>query len=426
MTLETIRLIRAAARHALLALCLAATLAVPALAAAAGHGTAEHVVVLVWDGMRPDFITPQYAPTLSQMAKEGVFFKNHHPVFPSSTEVNGAALATGVYPNRSGIVANSEHRPELSYMGGVATEGLDNIRRADLLSGGHYLLVPTLPEMLQKAGFPTVIAGTKPVVILHDRSAKRVGRAETESAVLFAGQTIPKSLLKSLEEDVGGKFPTSNSVPNTDKDIWTTKAVVNGLWKDDVPKYTLLWLYDPDSTQHAEGVGSDQAQAAIASVDKCLDEVLTALDEKEVRDKTDVLVTSDHGFSNIRRGPDVVEALKKAKFKAYRRFDDPESGDILVVGLGGAVMFYVVDHNEETVRKLVEFLQGTDFAGVIFARPAIEGTFPMQAARLNGTTYSRLIAGLRVSGILLNRKMLADLAVRDPKAFGQVVLAAQK
>jgi large subunit ribosomal protein L20 len=48
------------------------------------------------------------------------------------------------------------------------------------------------------------------------------------------------------------------------------------------------------------------------------------------------------------------------------------------------------------------------------------------AARLNGTTYSRLISGLRVGGIMLNRKMLADLAVRDPQAFGQVVLAAKK
>jgi large subunit ribosomal protein L20 len=48
------------------------------------------------------------------------------------------------------------------------------------------------------------------------------------------------------------------------------------------------------------------------------------------------------------------------------------------------------------------------------------------AARLNGTTYSRLIARLHASGIQLNRKMLADLAVRDPKAFGQVVQASGK
>jgi len=48
------------------------------------------------------------------------------------------------------------------------------------------------------------------------------------------------------------------------------------------------------------------------------------------------------------------------------------------------------------------------------------------AARLNGTTYSRLIYDLKQSGIGLNRKILADLAVRDPKAFSEVVKVAAK
>ncbi len=43
------------------------------------------------------------------------------------------------------------------------------------------------------------------------------------------------------------------------------------------------------------------------------------------------------------------------------------------------------------------------------------------AARLNGTTYSRLIALIKKTNIALNRKMLADIAVRDPKAFSAVV-----
>ena len=47
------------------------------------------------------------------------------------------------------------------------------------------------------------------------------------------------------------------------------------------------------------------------------------------------------------------------------------------------------------------------------------------AARLNGTTYSRLIHGLKQADITLNRKMLADLAVRDPQAFSAVVEKAQ-
>ncbi len=46
------------------------------------------------------------------------------------------------------------------------------------------------------------------------------------------------------------------------------------------------------------------------------------------------------------------------------------------------------------------------------------------AARLNGTTYSRLIHDLKQAEITLNRKVLADLAVRDPKAFTEVVKAA--
>jgi large subunit ribosomal protein L20 len=48
------------------------------------------------------------------------------------------------------------------------------------------------------------------------------------------------------------------------------------------------------------------------------------------------------------------------------------------------------------------------------------------AARLNGTTYSRLIAMLKKANITINRKMLADLAVRDPQAFAVVVSQASK
>lgn len=47
------------------------------------------------------------------------------------------------------------------------------------------------------------------------------------------------------------------------------------------------------------------------------------------------------------------------------------------------------------------------------------------AARQNGTTYSRLVHGLKVNQIELNRKILADLAVRDPKAFTFIVSEAQ-
>jgi large subunit ribosomal protein L20 len=47
------------------------------------------------------------------------------------------------------------------------------------------------------------------------------------------------------------------------------------------------------------------------------------------------------------------------------------------------------------------------------------------AARSHGTSYSRLIYGLRRAGITVNRKVLADLAVRDDHAFGELVKRSQ-
>jgi large subunit ribosomal protein L20 len=43
------------------------------------------------------------------------------------------------------------------------------------------------------------------------------------------------------------------------------------------------------------------------------------------------------------------------------------------------------------------------------------------AARLNGTTYSKLVAALKKANIVLNRKMLSDMAIREPQTFAAVV-----
>ena len=47
-------------------------------------------------------------------------------------------------------------------------------------------------------------------------------------------------------------------------------------------------------------------------------------------------------------------------------------------------------------------------------------------ARLNGTTFSKLMNGLKANNVSLNRKVLAELAVSEPKAFAEVVKAAKK
>ena len=54
----------------------------------------------------------------------------------------------------------------------------------------------------------------------------------------------------------------------------------------------------------------------------------------------------------------------------------------MLAGNGGSVLFYVIGHDPTVTRRLVEFLQQSDFAGVIFTREPMEGTFVLEQARI--------------------------------------------
>src|SRR4029434_5756300 len=131
----------------------------------------RHVVVVVWDGMRPDFVTEETTPTLWKLAREGITFRNHHPVYPSATQVNGTALVTGVYPGRSSVIANYAYRPEIDRTRSISVESPTVVARGDELSGGKYISVPTITELVQRTGKRTVIASAKTVGLLLDRHA---------------------------------------------------------------------------------------------------------------------------------------------------------------------------------------------------------------------------------------------------------------
>ena len=55
----------------------------------------------------------------------------------------------------------------------------------------------------------------------------------------------------------------------------------------------------------------------------------------------------------------------------------------MLAGNGGTVLFYVIQHDPAITRRLVEFLQQSDFAGVIFTRDKIEGTFGLDVAGID-------------------------------------------
>lgn len=355
---------------------------------------ASRVVVVVWDGMRPDFVSPELTPTLFKLAASGVRFKNHHSCYPPTTEVNGTVLATGVYPGQSGVVGNHEYRSDIDAYKRIDTESLTAVRAGDRLTRGHYLAVPTVAEILHEKGIHTAVAGTKPIGLLHDRLARG---EDAPGLTLFAGKALPEALEKKL--GVQGPFPPEETIPDTGRCDWTTGALIRSLWDQGLPAFSLLWLSEPDAAQHATGLGSPASRAALQCADANLGRVLDELERRKLRDTTDIIVVSDHGFSTIARVADVAEILNQNGFHAFRKFPDTGSkpGDIMVVANSGSSFLYLIGHDPDLEKRVVHFLQSQPFPGVIFSRHAVDGTFTLEQARLNSANPPDIVVAMRWS-----------------------------
>ena len=372
-------------------LCLAL---LPATVLCETRANNRHVVVVVCDGMRPDFVTERHAPTLWKLAQEGVTFAHHHSVYPTATYVNGAALATGVYPDRNNLLANREYQPRLNPHNCFDHGEMPIIKKGDEVTGGKYLAAPTIAEIVGSAGRRTAIAGAKSVVLLHNRHAEWT-TASVNALTKFAAAPMPPNLREETLRLLG-PFLTEPAKTNDQRNTYATRALTEILWRDGLPDFSLLWLNEPDDTQHESSPGADLSLAALRGSDRNLALVLEAISRKNARNTTDIFVVSDHGFSTIERGVDFAPALKASGFDAVTSVADKlNAGQIMIVGNAGTILFYVGEHDRDLTSRLVEWLQRSDSAGVIFAREKFEGTFPLDFVRANAAEAPDVMVALR-------------------------------
>jgi predicted AlkP superfamily pyrophosphatase or phosphodiesterase len=351
----------------------------------------RHVVVIVWDGMRPDFISDERSPALAALARRGVMFRNHHSVFLSSTVVNGTAISTGSYPGHSGIVGNSEYRPDIDPLKPVRTELLDSTRKGDQYSHGRYLRQPTIAEIVRQNGGSTIVAGSKPVVLLADRAPRT---SDSEGVNVFAGETLPQSLGPVLTNRHGA-FPGEAALEPSRID-WVTTAVIDSLWSKGVPNFSFIWMNEPDLSQHLTGPGSERTLSAIRRADNNLTLILTALESHGVRDETDIIVVSDHGASTVESVVDIADLFTKAGLPAKSEFKSkPAPGEILVVSNSGSTLVYVIGHDEGIIRRAVTFFQQADFCGVIFCKKPLPGTFSFREVGIDCETAPDIFISMR-------------------------------
>jgi hypothetical protein len=155
-------------RIALAALVLAAWAACATAKERNGERPPRSVLVIVWDGLRPDFVGPD-TPNLVALRDSGVEFRDHHSTYPTFTMMNAASLATGAFPGTTGFYGNVVWQPgargkdsagkEVDFRQPVFSEDYAVLDDLSANLGGRLFLVGTLFEAAQRSGMATATVG---------------------------------------------------------------------------------------------------------------------------------------------------------------------------------------------------------------------------------------------------------------------------
>lgn len=326
---------------------------------------ARQILVIVVDGLRPDYITPDVMPRVSRLGQRGIVSRAHHSVFPTVTRVNGSSFVTGAYPETHGLLGNLIYMPKVN-----AVKALDTSVREDLLaverSGDPLLTAPTLGEVIERAGrrLMVVSSGTS-------GSAYLLNHAAANAVIIHPQFTKPESLAPRVLQKLG-PVP-AHALPNTAEHRRAVDAYIAFGLDELHPDVTFMWLSDPDSTGHAKGIGGAPFREALAAVDAQIGRVEDELRVRQLLDRTDIIVTSDHGFSTHNSHLH-LEALVKPFARAL-----PDGTLDIVVAESS--IYFRGRTDQARVAALVAELQRHPEVGAIFTRVPVEGALPLAVAR---------------------------------------------
>ncbi len=315
----------------------------------------HNVILFVADGLRHGSVNPADAPTLYALRQLGVHFVNSHSIFPTFTTANASVMATGHLLGDTGDFSNTLH-PGYAIFNtgnfgkptGTLTPFVENNQvLADLDDhfNGNYLNEETILSLARKNGYNTAAIGkVGPAAIFDVSQLEPSGKAfQLPMTVIIddatgtaAGVPLPADILSALTaaglptvapNRTNGALPTSqqsngfsgNNVtpgtlaPNIVQQQYfvdaMTKAVLPTFVANGQPFIAVYWSRDPDGTQHNQGdslnsltpgINGPTSKAAVKNADNNLKQILEFFQANpSLIPTTDLIVTSDHGFSTI-------------------------------------------------------------------------------------------------------------------------------
>lgn len=437
----------------------AAVLAPAAPAAEPPH----NLILFVADGLRHGIVTPDNAPTLTRFMREGVAFADSHSVFPTFTTANASALATGHYLGDTGDFSNTIYAGPVGIASakGSVTPFLEAdpvLGEMDQRFNGNYLNEDSILALARNAGLNTATIGKQGPALIMDHTDRGLNSIVIDDSTgKPAGVPLPTAVQDALKAaGLALETPTRGAngmagsaaapgalVANVNQQAYFVSAatsVVLPLFKQQgKPFLMVFWSRDPDGTQHNQGdsllqlspgINGPTSLAAVRNVDNNLSSLLSSLKSLGLAANTDVIVTSDHGFSTISKASETSQAaqasyadvpphflppgflaLDLAAALQLPLFDpdnanapvaagahslsgngligaSPASPSVVVAANGGSDLLYLPGDDRGTIApKLVSALLAQDYVSGVFVDDALgsfPGTLPLSAINMRG------------------------------------------
>ncbi len=430
----------------------------------------HNVVLFVADGLRAGVVNAQTAPTMDALLKRGVRFTNSHSLFPTFTTANASGMATGHMLGDTGDFSNTIYTAfPVPGAGDSLVPFLENdpvLGDVDEHFSGNYLNEMTILLGARNAGFSTATIGKLGPALIFDHQERTGGKTVVvdDSTGRPGGIPLSPELSARLQKaDVPVQAPTrgdngasgTGTVPGTvvanvaQQHYFTdvaTKAVLPWFKERNQPFALVYWSRDPDGTQHNQGdslghllpgINGKTSFAAIKNADDNLATLLASLKELGLDGDTDVILTSDHGFSTISKEsatswsaqqsytgtpagqvPKGFVALDLAHGLGKTLFDPDNKGaelpadsvpkfgngliggdamhpEVVVAANGGSDLIYIPSGDKELARRVVAILAAQDYTSGLFvddAFGAIPGTLPLSAIALKGSAITPMPA----------------------------------
>jgi phosphonoacetate hydrolase len=362
---------------------------------------AAKVVVVVFDGLRPDMVTPALMPRLAGFAGDSLWFREARSVFPSMTRVATSSIATGAPPAVHGVVGNTFYFPEVSRDYIFDTSNPDHLALAEAKLGGPLLSAETFADRLAQNDRTLAVVHTGSAGSAYAINPRVEANGHWTFSIMGDGFTRTPHAVRNMVARFGPLPP--RTLPRLEEMDYATRVFIEHVLAKMGPDVALIWFNEPDTSFHYRFLSSDDTRRAMHHVDAAFGRILDAINARPGADETAIIIASDHGQISSSAIIPMASLLAKAGHAAARPSARKMNGAKVAVTGGNMGEIRVLDGDRDRRDAIARWLMTRDEIGMVFTRSedpvtgSVEGTFSTKLVSLDHARAPDLVYVLRSS-----------------------------